>query len=30
MIGEKAAAMILEAAARTAAPIAVSHPLTAA
>ena len=30
MIGEKAAAMILEAAARPAAPIAVSHPLTAA
>src|SRR6266853_2081449 len=30
MIGEKAAAMILEAAARPAAPIAVSQPLTAA
>jgi len=30
MIGEKAAAMIIEAAARPAAPIAVSQPLTAA
>jgi choline dehydrogenase len=30
MIGEKAAAMILEAAARPGAPIAVSQPLTAA
>jgi choline dehydrogenase len=29
MIGEKAAAMILKAAARTAAPIAVSQPLAA-
>jgi hypothetical protein len=30
MIGEKAAAMILEAAARPAAPIAIGQPVTAA